>query len=215
MAASLSAVMLSTAAAHGQTLGHSEPADVYGPLGSEIVATPNKAEVTAAWPGGEGSAVAHCKAQPSGAVADCQTSLERGKGAAAALIALAPKFRLKLPPGAASGDVVITASWPVPDTAADWQVPPKAGDFMTTSTAAAWHFAGDGLAVMNCLEGKLGTLYQCVVVYQDPPGKGFGTMLLRFPAYLKLKPAYLAGKPVNTGVNFAMRFEKAAPGAIY
>ena len=25
---------------------------------------------------------------------------------------------------------------------------------------------------MNCLLGKLGTLYQCAVVYQDPPGIG-------------------------------------------
>ncbi|MDB5428464.1 MAG: hypothetical protein JWR43_2439, partial [Phenylobacterium sp.] len=44
------------------------------------------------------------------------------------------------------------------------------------------------------------------VVYQNPPGKGFGTMLLRFAPYLKLKPALVAGKPVVYGVNIPMNF---------
>jgi hypothetical protein len=132
--------------------------------------------------------------------------LERGSGSGAALVALAPKYRLRPAADASVRTVVITAAWPVADTPADWQVQPKPGDFVTTATDVIAHDHLSGRAVMNCLVGKLGTTYQCMVIYQNPPGKGFGTLLLRFAAYLKLKPALVAGRPISYGVNVPMDF---------
>jgi hypothetical protein len=40
-------------------------------------------------------------------------------------------------------------------------------------------------------------------------------MLLRFAAYLRLKPALIAAMPVVSGVNIAFHFEKAAPGETF
>ncbi|HEV7385952.1 MAG TPA: hypothetical protein VGN89_13815, partial [Phenylobacterium sp.] len=119
---------------------------------------------------------------------------------------LAPKYRLKPLAEGSARTVVITAAWPVADTPADWRVQPKPGDFVTTATDAISHEHLSGRAVMNCLVGKLGTTYQCMVIYQNPPGKGFGTLLLRFAAYLKLKPALVAGQPISYGVNIPMTF---------
>jgi hypothetical protein len=53
-----------------------------------------------------------------------------------------------------------------------------------------------------------------VAVYQDPPGKGFGAMLLRFQSFLRLKPAMVAGKPVETGMNIAITFHSQQPGEV-
>jgi hypothetical protein len=69
-----------------------------------------------------------------------------------------------------------------------------------------WRYGGAGLAVMNCLVGRLGTTYECMVIYQDPPGIGFGTMALRFASYLRLKPATVAGNPVPASANFVFRW---------
>ena len=189
---------------------------VFGPQDQKVLAKPTDAEVMAAAPAGRrpsGSAVIHCKAGSSGPLRDCQVTLERGSGFGAALLALAPRYRVEVPADDAEGDnVVITASWPAPDTPADWQIAPKRGDFAITYTDAAWRSGRPGYAVMNCLQGKLGELHQCVAVYQSPPGKGFGKMLLAFQAYLKLKPATLEGRPINSAVNIGFHFAAHIPG---
>jgi hypothetical protein len=211
------ALALAAGGATAQELGKPGAASVFAAGDAEVLARPTDAEVAAAAPAkAQGSAVVHCRVDAVGALVGCEPTLERGAGLAAALIALAPKFRLKPDEHAGNDEAVITASWPPADVGPDWAVPPKPGDFMTTATEAAWKSAGGrGFVVMNCLEGTLGTLYRCAVVYQDPPGKGFGTMLLRFAAYLRLKPAMLNGKPVVTGVNIAFHFEKAARGETF
>jgi hypothetical protein len=202
--------------AGAQELGKLDVTSVIGPQGLKVLAKPTDAEVMAAEPSrgkATGSAVMHCKVAPSGALETCKLTLERGSGFGAALLSLAPSYRVTIPPDAPEGDeVVITASWPKPDTPGDWQVKPKPGDFSITSTDAAWRSGQPGYAVMNCLQAKLGELHQCVVVYQTPVGKGFGTMLLAFQAYLKLKPAMLDGKPINSAVNFGFDFAAHHPG---
>ena len=210
------AVALTAGAARAQSLGQPGAASLFGPQHAKVLSVPNDFEVAAAAPAkAQGSAVAHCKVGADNNLSACEVTLERGAGLGAALISLAGKFRLRLPEGAGNNDAVITASWPPADVGPDWAVPPKPGDFMTTATDAAWKSGMDGYAVMNCLEGTGGTLYRCAVVYQDPAGKGYGTMLLRFAAYLRLRPALLAGKPVVTGVNIDFHFTKAAPGETF
>jgi hypothetical protein len=211
------AALAAAPAADAQLLGKPGATTIFGPEGTKILAMPTDAEVMAAVPPGkkaEGSAVIHCQVTAAGGLSACEKTLERGSGLAQALISLAPKYRIQLPQDVPPGEdvAVITATWPAPTTPADWQVEPKPGDFATTYTDAAWHSDRPGFTVMNCLEGKLGTLYQCTVVFQTPPGKGFGAMMLRFAGYLKLKPAQLDGKPVNSGVNVVFHFNAHTPG---
>jgi hypothetical protein len=224
LAAVTLALNLAATGACAQQLGETEAASLFGPFAGDLVSSHSKAEVEAAWPaqarakGLGGSAVARCLVDIGGELSGCQVMLERSRaGFGAALVSLAPKFRLK---HAADGkrpehsEAIITASWPVFDTAPDWRTPPKPGDFSTTTTPAAWRTGKPGYAVMNCLEGRLGTLYDCVAVYQDPPGKGFGAMLLRFQGLLRLKPAMVTGKPVETGLNIAITFHPQQPGEV-
>jgi len=217
---------LVAAPAGAQELGSLSAASVYGPDEGDAATVPTNAQIVAAWPARAaarqtgGSAVAQCRAAPSGELTSCQVVLQRpdGQGFGEALLSLAPRYRLQPLPAAErpdGSDAIITASWPAPDTAPDWRVPPKAGDFATTATDAAAKSGAGGRAVMNCLEGKLGTLYQCVVLYQEPAGKGFGTMLLRFAAYLRLKPALMEGKPIVYGINIPMTFGKPTSRFIY
>lgn len=202
-----------------QDIGIWRAAMMHGPYAGDLLSTPSDAEVTAAWPAAAavrktpGNALARCKADTAGRLSGCQVIVQRpgNAGFGEALLALAPKYRLRYAAeGArpAAADVLISANWPVPDVAPAWQVEPRQDDFATSSTEAAWRYDGPELAVMNCLLGKLGTLYQCVVVYQDPPGIGLGEMTLRFAAYLRFKPATLGGKPVPVGLTIPFNWKK-------
>jgi len=217
-AAAVAALSIMSGAAHADMLSGLGATHVYGPVAREI-AVPTDEEVLAVWPAAAkqkslgGSAVMHCVTDGAGGVADCRLTLERSHaGFGQALLSLAPKYRL--PAGAKSSgeDVVITATWPAPDTPVTWEKPPKAGDFATSATVAAWRAGSKGQAVMNCMTARMGSLHDCTVVYQSPAGKGFGTMALRFQGFLRLKPATLAGKPIESGLDIVFNFEPPAPG---
>jgi len=211
-------------AAGAQGLSGLGATHVYGPFADQLATFPSDAEVMAAWPaaarakGRGGSAVMHCLADKGGQLSDCQLMLEREHaGFGAALLSLAPRYRLthaaegKRPEAA---EVVVTATWPAPATPVDWATKPKPGDFSTTLTPAAWRAGGEGQAVMNCLVARLGALHDCMVVYQAPAAKGFGTMALRFQGFLRLKPATLDGKPIATGEDIVFNFRPLAPGEV-
>ena len=223
LGAILASALATSAAAQG--IGVS---GLHGPYADQIMSEPSDAQILAAWPAAAaarqtpGNAIAACKADLAGRLSDCRLMVARpaNAGFGEALLALAPRYRLRYAAEGkrpAAADVLISASWPVPDVAPSWRVEPKPGDFMTTFTDAAWRSQGPLFAVMNCLLGKLGTLYQCVVVDQDPPGKGLGEMTLRFASYLRFKPAMLRGKPIPVGLTipFNYRAERrfAPPGA--
>lgn len=221
LAASVAAVACCAAGDAGAgSLQGWRPAGVHGPYADEVLSRPTDAELLATWPAAAaasklpGDAIAACKANLDGEISDCRVMVQRPakSGFGESLLSLAPKYRLK--PAArgarpALADVLISASWPIPDTAPDWRVEPKPGDFATSGNKAFLHRDGPASAYMHCLLGKLGTFYQCVVVYQDPPGIGLGQMLLRFATYLKLKPAMLHGEPLPVGVTFGFNFHKA------
>jgi hypothetical protein len=187
------------------------PAEVQGPYADQRLSMPTNAEVMAAWPAAAaarktpGNAIAACKADLAGKLSGCRVMMQRpaSAGFGDALLALAPKYSLTpagpggRPPAA---DVLIAANWPIPDTPPAWLVQPKPGDFSTSASKNVWNSTEPIHADMNCLLGKLGTLYQCAVVYQEPPGTGFGAMVLRLAPYLKFKPATLNGQPVAVGV---------------
>ncbi|HEX5380416.1 MAG TPA: TonB family protein [Phenylobacterium sp.] len=193
------------------------PAAISEPFADQTSSLPSAAELMAAWPakaaqhGTEGDAIARCKADASGDLADCQVLVERpGRaGFGEALLALAPKYRLTPAPNGErppEAPVLISASWPVPDVAPSWRVDPQPGDFATTASPAFWRLNQPGIALMNCLLGAAGTLYDCRVVFQHPEGVGLGQMALRFAPFLLYKPALLDGKPVKVGVTLPFHF---------
>jgi hypothetical protein len=215
------ALSLAAASVHAQGLGGLGATHVYGPLAHQVVIKPSDAEVMSAWPAAakakalNGSAVMHCVADAAGAMTDCQVMIERSHaGFGHALLSLAPRYRVKPGPSGEPADVVISATWPAPETAVDWQEKPNPGDFSTTMTSAAWR-AGKGQAVMNCLVAQMGALHDCMVVYQSPPAKGFGTMALRFQGFLRLKPATVAGKPITSGEDIVFNFRQMQPGETF
>jgi hypothetical protein len=218
------ALTLVAPAAGAQGLSGLGATHMHGQPASQIQAHPSDAEVMAVWPaaarakGLGGSAVMHCAADDAGALTDCQVMIERNHaGFGAALLSLAPKYRLKpaadgkRPDGA---DVVVTAVWPAPQTPVEWVTEPTDRDFSTTLTRAAWRAGGNGQAVMNCLVARMGALHDCMVVYQSPPGKGFGAMALRFQGFLRLKPATVDGKPIPSGEDIVFNFRPLRPGEV-
>jgi hypothetical protein len=224
-AAAALSVSLAASSATAAMLSGLGATHIYGPAADQLDISPSDAEVMAAWPstakarGLGGSAVMHCMANLAGELSDCHVMIERSHaGFGDALLSLAPKYRLKAVAAGRRPDaveVVVTATWPAPETPVDWQVKPKARDFVTTTTPAAWRSGGNGLAVMNCLAAQMGALHDCVVVYQAPAGKGFGTMALRFQGFLQLKPATVAGKGVPSGVDVTFDFRRLGPGETY
>lgn len=205
-------------AAAGQEIGKPGAASLHASPSRDVAALPTDAEVTAAAPPrkAEGSAAAHCTATPAGTLEACTVMLQRGGPAfGQALLSLAPRFRLRpAADGAAATDVVISASWPVVDTQATWQVPPKDGDFATSSTPAVFKYGKPGSAVLNCLIGRLGTTYDCMVTQQQPAGIGMGTMVLRLAPYLKLKPAMVGGKATPAAINIPFHIDAATTDPI-
>lgn len=203
--------------AQAQEIRGWRPAEISEPFADQVAALPTDAEILAAWPARaaqrktEGDALARCKADVSGVLSGCQLVVERPAraGFGDALLALAPRYRLTpAPKGERPPDapVLISASWPVPDTAPAWRVEPKAGDFATTASPAFWNLHQPGIALMNCLLGAAGTLYDCKVVFQHPESVGLGQMTLRFAPFLLYKPALKDGKPVKVGVTLPFRW---------
>ena len=193
------------------------PAGFTAPFDDETAQVPSREELMAAWPkaaatrGLEGDALARCKVDLAGALSGCEVVVERPAraGFGEALLSLASLYRLA--PAAQTGrpadaSVLIDASRPVSDTHPDWRVEPKDGDFATTASPQFWRSGQPGVAVMNCLLGLQGTLYDCKVVFQSPEGMGLGQMTLRFAPYLLYKPAMLNGKPVKVGVSLPFRW---------
>ena len=224
-AAMMTAGLLALAApAQAQHLSGLGATHVYGPAADDLARVPSDADVMAAWPakakakGLGGSAVMRCLADLGGELSDCHMMLERSHaGFGEALLSLAPAYRLRHAPEGGRPDrtpVVITATWPAPETPVDWQAPPKPGDFMTSETPAAWRAGGTGMAVMNCLAAQMGALHDCEVVYQDPPNLGFGAMALRFQGFLRLTPATVAGKGIPSGLDIVFSFRPLGPGEV-
>jgi TonB family protein len=203
--------------AEAQEIRGWKPAAISEPFADQTALLPSTAELTAAWPakaaqrGTEGDAIARCKADAAGALSDCRVLIERPAraGFGEALLALTPRYRLTPAPNGerpADAPVLISASWPAPDVAPSWRVDPKPGDFATSASPAFWKLNQPGIALMNCLLGVQGTLYDCRVVFQHPDGVGLGQMTLRFAPFLLYKPALKDGRPVKVGVTLPFRF---------
>jgi outer membrane biosynthesis protein TonB len=160
-----------------------------------VVARPTPDEIKAAWPreaakaGVEGVAGMRCRVAADGGVVDCAPLIEapQDQGFAAALLTLVPKFRFL--PRNAGQVVVVQASWPAWDSAADWPSRPA------LNPDAFSRVTGAGAALVSCLVGTDGRLSDCVIAdaVGDP---SVALAALGATKGVRLRPALSHGQPV-------------------
>lgn len=176
------------------------PAPLYlrGPSWAE---KPSKAEFMAAWPadaakaGLPGVASIRCGADSAGRLHDCAMLQEDppGHGFGAALIALAPRYRLDLAKTGPVDQVAFALSWPVPDQASSWDHRPTAEDAQAVLPAGA-----KGSALLGCTVTPTGAVEHCATLAETVAGAGDAAM--RLAPRITMTPALYQGRAVASAV---------------
>jgi TonB family protein len=177
---------------------------------------PTRADLAAASAAARGSnsiggrAAMRCRVAAEGRLADCRLISETpsAAGYGAALLSLAPKYRR---PAQEPAEVVVTQDWFPFDTPGDWKRKPSAGDLMAVWPVAAAKRGLGGAATIDCVATVQGTLTDCVVVTESPPGAGFGQAAVALTPQFLMKPATLAGKPTPSTVRIPINFKTDGP----
>jgi TonB family protein len=192
-------------------------------LGFDAVGGPTAAEFYSAVPLATrekqvgGRAAMRCKVTITGAVQNCGVVIDypTGYGFGEALLSLAPKIRLK--PRMVDGapvetEVTIPASWFNLGPArgyyakADWLRKPTSEDLIDAWPLEAWKQRLGGSAMVDCRVDTGGRLTDCVVLAEDPPGRHFGEAAVYLTPRFLLKPATVAGTPVDSVVQIPLNF---------
>ena len=91
---------------------------------------------------------------------------------------------------------------PAPAASSDGKSAPSescAGKFARYYPPEAQKARREGRAVIKCHVTAQGTVDNCVVVSEDPPGLGFGKAALGMACLFKMKPKTVDGQPVDGG----------------
>jgi TonB family protein len=111
----------------------------------------------------------------------------------------------------APGDQALAASAKPADRPPDWLKRPSLQDLLTVWPKEAWKHGEGGEATISCEVNAQGSLINCSVLREAPPGSGFGAAALALSSQFLMKPALRDGSPVAGGkVNIPIRF--IAPG---
>jgi protein TonB len=91
---------------------------------------------------------------------------------------------------------------PAPDSAPNWthEITPERcpqGRLTHYYPPNAQAQGRTGSVVMKCRVTQEGTVDECVVVSEDPPGYGFGEAALKMSCLFKMKPKTVNGSPVG------------------
>ena len=88
---------------------------------------------------------------------------------------------------------------PLPDWAYHplYPPPPKHDDLATYYPDRAQRINAEGMARIACTVTEAGSLSDCVVVDESPPGLGFGESALKMAHLFKMKPKTVDGRPVG------------------
>lgn len=184
-------------------------------LRSDIVQQPTTEEKRAAWPiearREPGYTAALCQVDPAGVVSACETILEtpQGKGVGAALLSLAPKYRMKPIRGPCSKSydrVVISLAWPAPDEGAGWASQPNAKTLRTAYPIEARVTLQPGVVVMTCAVDGDGSVSQCAAILEEPLGFMFGRAAESLAPKMRMTPAKTSGEPAPSLVTVPINF---------
>jgi len=96
------------------------------------------------------------------------------------------------------------------ETAPDWIKRPRPEDFVAVFPMEAFRRGIGGRAKVSCTVTPQGTLRDCKVLEEDPPGLGFGAAALALMPQFMMKPATEGGRAVASTVNIPITF--ASPG---
>jgi TonB family protein len=160
-----------------------------------------------------GRAVLNCGIDAQGFLANCHVDTEfpAGQGFGEAALALQGKFRMKAAadsPLRRKGGIRIPVRFMPPPAdepgvqfaKPDWRRRPTAENFADYYPDRAQRDGVGGMAVAQCTVLATGRLTDCTLVYEDPPGYGFGAAILKLTAFFEAKPLTEDGKPVSGGV---------------
>lgn len=89
-----------------------------------------------------------------------------------------------------------------------WLKKPTRDDLLGVWPLAAVKQAINGRAVISCAVTLQGTLRDCDVASESPPGAGFGRAALALTPQLLFKPATEDGTPVESKINIPINFPK-------
>ena len=198
-------------------------------------ATPSPADMAAAWPKqapadlAQGKAWLRCGFSPQGALVSCSAVNEdpAGEGLGAAALSLAGRFRLL--DGAADPQALPDTKVTLPFTFTN---PKRGGQSPAQITKYSWvkfidldrmsalypGVAADagirtGRGDVDCVVGADGGMTGCVVVGEDPPGKGFGQAAMMAAGQFVTNPWTDDGRPAaGARIHLPIRFNEAEPG---
>ncbi len=97
----------------------------------------------------------------------------------------------------------------------DWLRKPTGEEMMALYPQAAADNGVEGRALIRCTVSARGTLVDCFIVSEDPPGAGFGAAALAMTPSFLMRPMTKDGSPVDGGriqIPIAFRLPQPEPG---
>jgi hypothetical protein len=99
------------------------------------------------------------------------------------------------------------------DKAPDWALRPSIQQLMGVWPLAAMKSGLGGKAVIRCIVTIQGTLRDCHVISETPPGQGFGGAALTLSPQLLMRPAMKGGVPVEGTASIPIVWEDTRAGS--
>ncbi len=164
----------------------------------------------------EGRATIDCRINAVGKLVDCSVTAEEPKGIGFGDAALAMASRFQMRPMTRDGVPVdggnvripirfVLPKEPEPAKPTDVANPNGAPPTNTSESIryypeAAQKAGQEGRVTIQCIVTRTGTLSDCSVLSEAPPGLGFGEAALKMAPQFKMRPQTKNGTPVEGGV---------------
>jgi TonB family protein len=161
--------------------------------------------------GTKGQATLNCEAAPDGTLRKCVVSQEQpnATGFGAASLEAATRLVAKVPQShldRVNNHLCLTMIW-TPDavtlrttsiiTSPNWVTHPTSQDLARAYPRKARRQGITGHTKIECVVDDRGSLEQCQVIEEDPPGWGFGDAALKLKVHILMRPRTVDGKPVG------------------
>lgn len=87
-----------------------------------------------------------------------------------------------------------------------WKQFPTGEEMVDNYPPAAWTSRADGEVKLTCKVTTKGTLSDCVVQSESPPGQGFAEAALKLTFFCHFRPQLVDGRPTEASVTFPVHF---------